>query len=270
MDAGGRVVHVPNIYTNVFTASTQATQGAEINTQARAAVDVTLTVNTHKYVAWIIGDLDLVQLATKYELNEKYAKEAARVLMQELEDALFALESSFTATAVGSAVAAIDDLSIRQAIAYMDNANFPLTEVAFFVHPTIYWNQLAGLSKFAPNYASNLNLVATGVLGGGDIDQQRVGMLYGRRVFTSPRVATPANIAQNILVHPAAFGFAVTNQVTRDFGGSYGVTGKVRVQMENQLRNLGLLAVCDMIYGVGALRTDAGITILALTTATVA
>jgi hypothetical protein len=53
MEDGGRIVHVPNIYTNIFTASTQSVQGAEITTQARATVDVTLTVNTHIYVAWI-------------------------------------------------------------------------------------------------------------------------------------------------------------------------------------------------------------------------
>lgn len=50
---GGRILHVPNLFTNIFTVQTQATQGAEINTAGPAQVDVTLTLNTHKYVAWI-------------------------------------------------------------------------------------------------------------------------------------------------------------------------------------------------------------------------
>jgi hypothetical protein len=260
VDDGGRVCHVPQIYTNIFTVSTQTVQGAEINTQSRAVVDVTLSVTNHRYIAWIIGDMDLNQIATKYSLNEKYAMQAAKLLKQELEDSLFALESSFTATELGSAALALDDLSIRQAISYMDTANFNLTECAFFFLPSVYWNQIAGLSKFAPNYASNLNLVATGTLGGGSVNSQSKGKLYGQTVYTSPRVSVATLVAQNIFVHPDAFGFA-----TQTKGGN-----KVRVQMEAQLRNLGLLAVVDMVYGVGMLRADAGVTLRALASATVA
>jgi hypothetical protein len=74
MSEGGDIAHVPNIYTNTFTVQTQSTQGAEITTEGPAQVDTTLTINLHKYIAYIIGNKDMVQLATKYQLNEKYAK----------------------------------------------------------------------------------------------------------------------------------------------------------------------------------------------------
>lgn len=47
---GSDIFHVPDLYTNALTVSTQSTQGAEVTTAGPAQVDTTLTVNTHKYV----------------------------------------------------------------------------------------------------------------------------------------------------------------------------------------------------------------------------
>lgn len=262
MSEGGRIVHVPNIFTNIFAVQTQGTQGAEITTTAAAQVDVTLTVNTHKYVAWIIGDADLVQVATKYSINEKYALEAARILKQDLEDALFALYTTLTPTAIGTGVAAIDDLGVRQAIRTLAGANFNMQDCAFFFSPQVYFDQLIGLSKIAPNYSSGMNVLATGTLfNGGTLTKERAaGVLYGVQVFISSRVPTVTTTTRNLLLNKAAFGYAVQGAGNE----------KVRVQMENQLRNLGMLAVVDIRYGVAALRTDAGVVLNVLTAGTVA
>ena len=254
MTEGGRIVHVPNIFTNLFTATTQATQGTDIiaSAQAPATVDTTLAVNTHQYVAWVIGDADLAQLATKYQLNEKYAMEAKRVLLQTLEDALFGLYTSLT-NSVGSA-AAIADLTIRQALTIMDTGNFEADMTAFFFHPVVFWNQLSGLSKFNPNYSSNFNLIASGTLGvTGDNKSKRMGILYGREVYMSSRVIL-ATTYKNLLLHTAAFGFAV--QDPTDNGS------KVRIQMWEERRLLSFVGAVDIRYGVAVLRADAGVVIL--------
>lgn len=259
MTEGGRIVHVPNIFTNVFTATTQATQGTDIvaSVQNPAVVDVTLTVNTHQYVSWLIGDADLAQLAKKYSLNQKYAVEAKRVLLQTLEDALFGLYTSLTATPVGGATPC-DDLRIRQAIAYMDTANFEAEMTAFFFHPVVFWNQLSGLAKFNPNYASNFNLVKDGTLGNtGNPASKMMGVLYGRAVYMSSRVVL-ATTYKNMLLHSAAFGFAVQDPM--DNGT------KVRIQIWEERRLLSTVGAVDIRYGVAALRVDAGIVILTDTT----
>lgn len=260
---GGRTLHVPNIFTNIFTVSSQGTQGAEINTQAAAQVDVTLDINVHKYVSWIIGDADLVQVATKYAINEKYAMEAARLLKQDLEDALFALYTNLTPTVIGAGTAAIDDLSVRQAIRTLAATNFNLEECAFFFHPQVYFDQLIGLSKISPNYASNMNITNSGTLfKGGTLGKERaMGLLYGMPVYISSRVTTVTTTSKNLFLHKSAFGYAIQGVSS---------TSKVRVQMENQLRNLGMLAVVDMRYGVKTLRVDAGVVINMLTAGTVA
>lgn len=251
---GGRIVHVPNIFTNVFTATTQSTQGTDIiaSAQAPATVDTTLTVNTHQYVAWVIGDADLTQLATKYSLNEKYALEAKRVLLQALEDGLFGLYTSITST-VGSA-AAISDLVVRQALTIMDTANFEADMTAFFFHPVVYWNQLSGLAKFNPNYSSNFNLIASGTLGNtGSSASKMMGVLYGRAVYMSSRVVLSTTY-KNLLLHSAAMGYACQDPMDN---GS-----KVRVQMWEERRLLSFVGAVDIRYGVAVLRADAGVQVL--------
>lgn len=256
MEEGGSVVHVPNIYTNVFTVSTQGTQGAEITTQNPAQVDVTLTINVHIYVAWIIGDKDLYQLAQKYQLNEKYATEAVNVLTQALEDALFALYTSLTTTGVGNGTLVQADIDLRQAIRTLDSANFDMSETAFFFHPVIYWDQLGGIVKYYSQYASDLNYIKSGNFGPMDASRGFKGEIYGQPVFTSSRVPAAATVYKNLFLHRAAFGFAIQTAGT----------DQVRVQMEYQLRNLGMLAVVDLVYGVGVLRSDAGVVLSSITT----
>jgi len=48
MSEGGDIAHVPGIYTEEFAPKTQSTQGDEVDTEAVAATDTTLQVNTHK------------------------------------------------------------------------------------------------------------------------------------------------------------------------------------------------------------------------------
>lgn len=254
---GGRIIHVPNLFTNVFTASTQATEGTDVLTsgvtQAVAQVDVTLTINTHQFVSWIIGDIDMNQIATKYDLSKAYAREAMSVLLQALEDSLFGLYSSLTPAALGSA-AAMSDLVIRQGISYMDTNNFEADQTAFFFHPVVFWTQISGLAKFNPNYSSNLNVIKTGVLGEGSSATKMMGVLYGRPVYISSRVILSTTY-KNLLLHKAAFGFGCQKMDTNG--------GKVRVDLAYERRQLAYSGIVDIRYGTGVLRADAGIALLA-------
>lgn len=259
----GDIVHVPNLFTNTFgAATTQSTPGTEVTLTSPTQVDVTITVDTHKYFAFILDDRTMAQVAKSYKISEAYARMCQKSLLRELEDALFALYTSLTATAVGSAVAAIADLDFRSAIAYMEGAEFR-DETAVFMGVKTYFNQFIGLSKISPNYASNFNAVATGLLGTAGIAGSQVkGVAYGIPVYTSTRVPSPSAVDKNVMLHKLAYGFAVKNL------GNMG--GKVRTQMDYKLENLGTLTVCDIVYGVGILRADAGILINSLATSTVA
>lgn len=256
LSSGGDMVHVPDFFTNTWTVQTQSTEGAGIVDATKLPVDVYLSVDTHKYIAWVLGDKTMVQLATQYNLNELYAREARQLLLKEVEDSLFALWSSLTATAVGDTTTVLSDYEIRSALSTMENANFELDQLAFFVHPTVYWLQLSGIAKYYTDDTSRFNHLNSG--GFGELGRNNYkGHLYNVPVYTTTRVVGALQTYRNLLLHRDAFGVAFQTK-----GG-----GQIRVQSDYLLSNLGTLVVCDVIYGVGVLRADAGVVVNANTTA---
>lgn len=132
---GSDIFHVPNLYTNAFTVQTQSTQGAEVTTSNPAEVDTTLTVNTHKYVAFIIGDKDMVQIASMYDINVLYARQAVKLLTEALEQSIAALWSSITTNVIGDTATVPSDAEIRAGLYAMENLKYHLDECAFFFAP---------------------------------------------------------------------------------------------------------------------------------------
>jgi hypothetical protein len=261
---GGDRIHVPNIYTNVFTASTQSVEGNGVVDQSPAQVDVYLDVDTHIYVAWIIGDKTMKQLARFYNLNEKYAREAKNVLTVAVEGSLAALWSSLSTNVVGDTVTVLSDAEVRDAINTLDTLNYDLSETAFFVHPFVFWTQLGGITKYYSQYASNLNFIRTGNFGIGDATRGLRGMLYDQPVYVTTNIVSGLQTFRNLFAHKSAFGFAFQ---TPGMGGSMNGGGRFRVQADYLLQNLGMLTVVDAIYGVAVLREPAAVVLNANSTA---
>lgn len=256
MDQGGDIVHVPGVYTNSFTPQTQSTQGAEVTTESVAMDDNTLTINTHKYIAILIGDKDMKQIAAKYDISRIWAQKMGGSLAKVLEAALAALWSSITTNVVGDTATVLSDAEVRQAINKLDSTNFPLDELAFFVHPYVFWNQLHAISKYYQQNtlgpANGIGPVVTGNFSGNTSMQKSLrGVLYGIPIFTTSNVVSGLQTYRNLLLHKSAFAFAVQTN-----GGEYLSEGSVnvRIQMDYQLRNLATLTVADIIYGVAVIR----------------
>ena len=250
---GSDIFHVPNLYTNALTVQTQSTQGAEVTTSDAAQVDTTLTINTHKYVAFIIGDKDLQQIAKQYDINVMYAREAVKLLTEALEQSIAALWSSITTNVVGDTATVLSDAEIRQGLYSLENLKYHLDECAFFFHPYVYWEQLHAVVKYYQQYsygpANEPGAVRTGNFGTAGYALNFKGFLYGVPVYTTSNIVSGLQTYRNLLLHKRAFGFAVQTK-----GGN-----KVRVQMENAIRNLGMLTVVDIIYGVAVLREEAAV-----------
>lgn len=264
MREGGDIAHVPDIFTNSFTASTQSTQGAEVTTAGPAQVDVTLTVNTHSYIAYIIGDKDMVQLSRNYDFNKVYTSKAAATLRIVLEDALFGLWSGLSTNIVGDTATVLTDAEIRQGINKLEAANFDVLDgdSAFFFHPYTFWVQLGAVTKYYDQSArgplSAVGFTASGYLGGnGNSKTGLRGTLYGIPVFTSSRVISGLQTYRNLLANKQAFGFATQMLSTPGSGSTE--AGRVRAQSSYELRNLGHLTVVDMIHGVTELRDAAAV-----------
>jgi hypothetical protein len=254
---GGDRIHVPDIYTNVFTVSTQSTQGNGVVDQSPATVDVYLDIDTHKYVAWIIGDKDMKQLATKYALNEKYAREAQNVLIQTLEDSLFGLWSSLSTNTVGDTATVVTDAEVVQAIEKLASLDYNIEEIAFFFHPFVYWRQIVTIAKYYTWNTSQIPVIREGNFGSMDRSRGLMGALYGIPVYTSTRVVSGLATYRNLLAHPSAFGFAIQNSGSAT--AEMPSPARIRVQAQYLLQNLGTLTVADIIYGVAVLREPAAV-----------
>lgn len=253
LSTGGDILHVPDAFTNQFTVQTQTTQGTEVTTNAPATVDVYLTMDTHKYVAFLIGDADLQLVATQLGVAEMYVRQCTSLLAKALEASIAALWSDLSTYSISDTATVLSDAEIRQAINSLDSANVNLAECAFFVHPYVYWNQLHAITKYYQQYsvgpANVAGPVATGNFGSGNASRNLKGQLYGIPLYTSTNIVSGLLTYRNMLIHKDCLSFAV-----RTKGGS-----KIRVQTDNLVQNLGMLCVVDIFYGVKTLRAASGV-----------
>lgn len=248
--AGSDIFHVPDVFTTSFTVSTQPDpfDAAEITTNAPATGDITLTVDTHKYVATIIGDRDMVQVAKIYDLSGIYNRKAVGTLVETLDAAIYALQSSVSTNTVGDTASVITDSEIRQAIEKLDSTDVPLSEVAFHFHPYSYWAQVLAIQKYYDfSQFGGGKPTATGNFGGGGLENSFSGQLFGIDVFKSSNVVNTLLAVKNLLAHRDTFAFA-----TQLPGGA-----RIRFQADYQLDRLGILSVWDTHYGVVASRQTA-------------
>lgn len=255
----GDIVHVPNVYTNTFTASTQTTQANAVVDQSPAQVDVTLTIDTHKYVAWIIGDKDMKQMLKKYDLNAKYISIAVDTLIKALEASIFGLWSEISTNTVGDTATVLTDAEIVEGIEKLASLDYDvINKGAFFFHPFVYWRQVATISKYYTFQTSTLPIIREGNFGKMDSSRGLMGQIYNIPIYVSTNVVKGLSTYRNILALPEAFGFAIQTA---------GNGGKVRSQVAYMLQNLGTLAVVDIIYGVKTLRESAAVLLNANDTA---
>jgi len=254
----GNLAHVPDIFTNSFSIQTQSTQGAEVTTNSPAQQDIQLAVNTHDYVAFIIGDKDAKQLSKNYDFNKIYTDKAAGTLRHDLEDNLFGLWSGLSSNIVGDTATVLSDAEVRTGIYDLENAYVDTLDgdTAFFFHPYTFYMQLGAVQKYYDQSArgplSAAGFVATGEFGQGNRQMGLKGTLMGIPAYVSARVISGLQTYRNLLAHKTAFGYATQYQQTPM--AETLEESRVRAQTHYELRNLGWLTVIDMIYGVKLLR----------------
>lgn len=238
---GGDVIHVPNL-----TEMTAASKSAETQVVLNAVTDTNtdLTVNVHTHVAFLIEDAASSKVKASYMLQERYAKNAGYTVAAELEDALITLFAGFSQI-VGSSALTLNDSNIRQAISYLDTANVPESDRAFFLHPNVIWNQVQGIDKFSLLINTN---------GADPVLKGQVGMLYGIPVIGTSRIGVTLGSRYCALAHSSALAFATGNLTP-------GQEGSIRLQTDYRLEYLGTLVVADLMYGVKEDRDTSGVLI---------
>lgn len=241
---GGNIIYMPNI--TQMAASAKASQTEVIlvnNTDSK----ITLTIDTHNHVAFLIDDVAGSKFKTSYKAQSLYAQNAGYSVAATLEDSLITLFASFSQT-VGSSANALADSDIRLAISYLDTANVPQDNRAFFLHPFVIWNHLQAVDRYA--LMANTN-------GSDPVLKGQVRTLYGIPVIGTSRCPIATNGRSGCLAHKSALAFATANPE--------GMSGpnKVRLQTDYILQHLGTLVVADLMYGVIENRDTSGVWIRA-------
>lgn len=248
---GHDIINIPDFYTNTYTAQTQSTQGAEITTTAHAGGGAQLTINTHKYLGMVFGNLTRAQIGKNYDVVGVITNQIGSTLKDVVEDALFALWSGLTTNSSGDTATVLTDLEIRNAIQDVENRNANSQKgFKWFFHPTTFWSQVAGIQKiYDASMFGAPSLVKTGGIGRATMSDK--GSLYGIPIAVSTNVVAALLTHRNLLAHKNAFCYAFQSP-----GAS-----KVHVTYTYEPRNLGWLLLADIVYGVKELRDELAVVV---------
>jgi hypothetical protein len=254
LSGGGDILYTPVI--KVMSANTKSKQ-AEVTLQAADQDKVTLTVQTHKEISFLIEDIDSARMKKSYSAMNRLAENAGFEIGEELEIALLGLFSGFS-NSVGSSTASLADSNILAAIAKLETNKVPgihQGSVAFFLHPNVFWTQVQALDKFSLAVNSPVNDPTA---------QKPKGMLYGIPVYTSPNIKNVSGTSgyYNGLAHKDAIHFATSSLGSGGSKGSMVGSSGVRVQANYIPEYLGTLVTADIVYGVIENRDEAGVKIL--------
>lgn len=250
---GNDIYHVPDVFTNSFTVQTQSTQGTEVTLGSPTQVDITLTVNNHVYIAYIIDDLARAQIASTYDMPAVYSRKAGSTLADDLESDIFGLWSGLSTNTIGDTATVVSDAEIRQAVEALASLNIPIMggESAWFFHPYVYFNQLLAVQKYydQSQFSNRVpGVTYTGNFGEFSRERGLMGQLYGIPIFISTNVVSGLQTYRNLLAHKTAFAFAVQTP-----------NGGVRTRASEWLANMGVLTVHDLIDGVVEMRDEAAV-----------
>lgn len=245
---GAEIVYRPNI--TQMTAEAK-TLGSQVVLKTNTETAITLTINVHSHTAFIIEDVLKSKIGKSYGAQEVYAKNAGYSVGAALEDAILLLFNGFSQI-VGTSALALNDSNIRRAIEYLDVANVPQEDRAFFLHPHVIWSQLMGISTFQ---------LQTNTAGADPVLKGRIGSLYGIPVVSTSRLSVTLGHRNGALAGKDAIAYATANLA--GMGDNNNTVNKVRIQTDYLLEYLGDLVVADLMYGVIENRDTSGVWIKA-------
>lgn len=254
----GKTLTIP--YVGSLTAVTKPVDGSGELTPAAPSGNTkyTVTLSTFKTVDILVEDFARAQQSS--EIMDRYVEPAGIALANAVEDSLFALYSSFSS--IGGA-SAIDHARILSALETFDNADIPSGPGARVgvIYPTQKKNLLATTDTMLQNWLafSKSDNVAKGYF----------RELEGFDLYTSTRVplsTTRKNLffyrdAMILAVRPFApipEGSGVRSAVITDPESGL----SIRVLWQYHMGYRGVRMGFDILYGVAAMRTAAGLQVL--------
>lgn len=251
----GQVVQIP--VAGSLTVNDKA-EGSKVTLQQPADDKVSITLNKHKEISFLIEDFAKT-LATPDYLNV-YTNQAVALLAEQIDSDLLGQYASLTGGTIDASGAAgpLATEDFIEARRLLNAAKMPLS------------NRFAVLGEDADaEYVANeeaVNMSYAATLGGAVLDAYS-GRFAGFQTFLDQKVASSASLIKNIFMHKDALAL-----VTRPLAGAPSnvpVLQKVmeeggiviRVTMSYNADYLGVQVTIDTLYGVGIPRPTAGVVV---------
>lgn len=237
----GKAIYIPNL--SNLTAVDKIANSA-VTLQAPTETSVTLTIDQHKHVAFLVEDILAAQ--SQYNLMSEYTSKAGYALKKAVDTAIANLATGFS-TSAGTYNTTITTAAVLSAVQALDDADVPQTDRVWVLKPHAV-NDLRTISDYTrydgTGYAGG---TATGAIGDGKASRANglVGTLYNAPVYMTTQVYQTGSNISNLYMHKEAIALAMQKNV--------------RVQNQNRIDYLGELVVADVLYGLVERRDAAGV-----------
>ncbi len=228
LSSGGTKLNIP--FLTSYNARDKVA-GTPVVYDANVETEIELTINKHKYLAFILEDITKVQ--SNYNLQEMYRGAQKEALARAIDTDIGSLHASAGTNISGGAT--VDDADMLAVVAALDLANVPPTDRAGIVH-----SKVMGDLRAVNKYATYDN---TGKTGLAVSDNPNVPRAYGMDIYMSNNVVDDATNTHNLFFHKSAISLALQLKPT--------------YKMEDSVDVIGLKTVLHTIYGVGVERSAA-------------
>ena len=217
---GGKIGHIP--FMSKYDARDKAA-GVAVTFDANTETEITLTINKHKYLAFLIEDI--VKVQTHYAIAEAYREAQKEAVMRAIDTDLGSVHASAGTNVAGGATA--DDADMLSVVLALDLADAPQTQRAGVVH-----------SKVMGDFRNVNKYVAydqTGEKGLAVSDKSAISNVYGFDLYMSNNVADDTTNTHNLFFHKSAISLALQLKPT--------------YKMEDSVDYIGIKSVLHTIYG---------------------
>lgn len=225
---GGNKINIP------FMSSYDArdkTAGNAVTFDANTETSIVLTINKHKYLAFIIEDI--VKVQANYNLAEAYRAAQKEAVLRAIDSDLAGLHASAGTNVSGGAT--VDDADMLAVVLALDLANVPQSERYGIVGAKVM-GDLRAVNRYSVFDQTGKEGLA---VSGGSL----VTTAYGFELSMSNNVVDDATNTHNLFFHKSALSLAIQLKPT--------------YKMEDSVDYIGVKSVLHTIYGVAVERSAA-------------
>jgi hypothetical protein len=224
-----------------------------VTLQAPADTKVTVTLNKHKEISFLIEDI--ARFLARPDFLNGYIEDSLKLLAEQIDSDIAGLYSGLSQTI--DATAGLSESHFRQARKLLNTAKAPLSDRVAVLHEDAEYEML-GIEKVVNrDYQEALGRAANAAM---------VGRFMGFDVFMDQKIVTAVS-QKNLFIHRNAFVLA-----TRPLASAPAGMGVIQRVMEEDgfgLRctlsynpdHLGVQCTCDVLYGVAELRDNHGVVV---------